>query len=58
MINEFIDKIVVHEAEKIDDERCQQVDVYLSFVGMIDLLVVELSPEEITEEEKTSTAEN
>jgi len=52
MINEFIEKIVVHEAEKIDGERCQQVDVYLNFVGQIDLPVVELSPEEVAEEEK------
>ena len=48
MINEFIDRIVVHKAEKIDDgDRVQQVDVYLNFIGQF-----ELPEPEPTEEEK------
>jgi len=47
MINEFIDKIIVYEAEKIDNERVQDVDVYLNFIGKF-----ELPPRELTAEEE------
>ena len=46
MINEFIDKIVVHAPEKIDGDRVQQVDIYLKFIGRFELPPTELSPEE------------
>jgi len=52
MINEFIDKIYVYEGEKVDGERVQKVDVYLNFIGKVELPQRELSPEEIAEEEK------
>ena len=52
MINEFIDKIYVHEGEKVDDERVQKVDIYLNFIGKVELPQRELTPEEIAEEEK------
>lgn len=32
MINEFIEKIVVHAPEKIDGDRVQEVEIYLKFV--------------------------
>jgi DNA invertase Pin-like site-specific DNA recombinase len=35
MLNEFVDKIVVHEGVKTDDGRTQKVDVYLNFIGHI-----------------------
>ena len=33
VLNELIDKIEVHEAEKIDGKRVQKVDIYYRFVG-------------------------
>lgn len=35
VLNELIDKIKVHEAEKIDGKRVQKVDIYYRFVGNI-----------------------
>ena len=46
MINEFIDKIIVHAPEKIDGDRTQQVDIYLKFIGQFELPAPELTPEE------------
>ncbi len=36
ILNTLIDKIVVHEAEIIDGERVQKLDVYYKFVGILD----------------------
>lgn len=57
MIHEFIEKIVVHEAEKADgnrSNRTQQVDIYLNFIGKFDVPVAEIppTPDEIAAEEK------
>lgn len=37
LLREFVEKIVVHEAEKVDGKRHQQIDIYYSFIGRIDL---------------------
>lgn len=38
MLNEFIDKIVVHERERIDRYQYdQKVDIYFNFIGKIEL---------------------
>ncbi len=37
LLNEFVDKVVVHEAVKINGRRTQQVDIYLSFIGRFDI---------------------
>jgi len=52
MINEFIDKIVVHAPEKVDGDRVQKVDIYLSFIGHFELPLPELTPEEIKRQEQ------
>ncbi len=52
MIHEFIDKIVVHEADKSTEERIQQIDVYLKYVGRLDVPMPELTPEQRKEEER------
>ena len=52
MLNEFVDKVVVHQAEKIDGERSQEVEVYLNYVGKFEIPAKELTPEEIAEQEK------
>lgn len=45
MINEFIEKIIVHALEKVDGDRTQEVEIYLKFIGRFDLLVLELTLE-------------
>ena len=48
IINEFIDKIVVHEATGLGAERNQRVDIYLNYIGQF------TAPEDslMTEEER------
>lgn len=52
MIHEFIDKIVVHEADKSSGERVQEIEIYLKYVGKLDVPMPELTPEELAEEER------
>jgi len=52
MITEYIDKIIVYEAERIDGDRVQKVEIYLNFVGKFDIPFTEPTPEEINAEEK------
>jgi len=51
MITEFIEKIVVHEADKSTGERTQKVDIYLNFIGKFEVIEPELTPEQIVAEE-------
>ena len=52
MIHEFIEKIVVHEADKSSGERSQKVDIYLNFIGKFEVPIPEPTAEEIAAEEK------
>ena len=52
MINEFIDKIIVYEADKSSGERIQDVDIYLNFIGKFEIPPQELTEEEEREQEK------
>ena len=55
MLNEFVEKIIVHEADKSNGQREQQVDIHLNFIGHFQLPQVEQPPptaEEIEEAEK------
>ena len=52
MINEFIDKILVHAPYYIDRERMQDVDIYLNFIGQFEIPEPELSEEEIKRQEQ------
>lgn len=52
MITEYIDKIIVYEAEKIDGDKQQKVDIYLNFIGRFDIPFTEPTEEEIQAEEK------
>lgn len=52
MLNEFVDKIMVHEAEKVDGERKQEIEIYLKFIGRIDIPEPEFSEEEQKEQER------
>ena len=52
MINEFVEKIIVHAPEKIDGDRVQEVEIYLRFIGRFELPVTELTEEEIKRQEQ------
>ncbi len=54
MINEFVSKVIVHEAEGIGANRTQEVEIYLNYIGKIELPQEE--PPELTEEEKAAEA--
>ncbi len=47
LLNEFVEKVLVHEAVKIEGKRTMQVDIYLNFIGKFDL------PEQEAEQEET-----
>ena len=53
MINEFIDKILVHAPYYIDGERMQEVEIYLNFIGKFGAQEVN----QPTEEERAEIAE-
>ena len=55
MLNEFVEKIIVHEADKSSGQREQQVDIHLNFIGHFELPHEEPPPptaEELEEEDK------
>ena len=56
MINEFIEKIIVHAVDKSSGERVQEVEVYLKFIGRFEIpsdeCIKEITPEEIAALEK------
>lgn len=52
MIHEYIEKIIVHEADKSSGERTQKVDIHLNFIGKFDMPLPEPTPEEIKAEEE------
>ena len=56
MINEFIDKIIVHEADKSSGERIQEIEIYLNFIGKFELPPKEMTAEEIAAEEQRRQA--
>lgn len=52
MINEFIEKIIVHAPDRSNGDRVQEVDIYLKFIGKFDLPAPELTEEELKEQER------
>ena len=38
MLNEFVDKILVHAPDKSSGERVQEVKIYFKFIGKFDIL--------------------
>ena len=55
MLNEFVHKVVVYEADKSSGERVQQVDVYLNFVGKF--IIPGNEPKPLTPEEQAAEDE-
>ena len=47
MINEFIEKILIHAPEKIDGERTMEIEIFLKFIGKFYVPMPEPTPEEI-----------
>ena len=47
MINEFIEKILIHAPEKFDGERTMEIEIFLKFIGKFDVPMPEPTPEEI-----------
>lgn len=41
ILNAFVDKIVVHEAEQKDGKRTQSIDIYYSYVGIVNIPTAE-----------------
>jgi hypothetical protein len=37
LLNEFVEKIIVHEAVKIDGVRTQDIEIYFTFIGKFDV---------------------
>lgn len=52
IVNEFVDKIMVHKIEKTDGDRMQEIEIFLNYIGRVELPAQELSEEEMAEEEK------
>ena len=55
MLNEFIEKIIVHEGDKTSGKRVQKVDIYFNFIG--DFIVPDEYDEYSPEERATIEAE-
>lgn len=49
MLNEFIEKIIVHAPQWDNGKRTQELDIYFNFIGNFQIPVSEPTPEEIAE---------
>jgi len=47
LLNEFIEKVIIHEADKSTGKRIQKVDIHLNFIGNIELSQTEPPQEEL-----------
>lgn len=52
MLHEFVDRILVHEAEKSGCDREQEVEIFLKFIGRFDVPASEPTAEELAELEE------
>ena len=52
MLNEFVDKILVHAPDKSSGERVQEVEIYFKFIGKFDIPQPEPTAEELEQMEK------
>ena len=52
MLNEFIEKIIVHAPEWDNGKRTQELDIYFNFIGNFQIPISEPTPEEIAEMEE------
>ena len=47
LLNEFVEKVIVHEADKSTGKRIQKVDIHLNFIGNFELPQTEAPQEEL-----------
>ena len=47
-----MDKVLVHKIEETDGDRVQEIEIFLNYIGKVELSAQELSEEELAEEEK------
>lgn len=52
MLNEFIEKVIVHEGEGRGNSRRQRVDIYLNFIGAFEVPDEVVTPMEIEEQRR------
>ena len=54
MINEFVDKVIVHKPEKVNGQRTVQIDILFRFIGNFTVPQIEALPtrEQLQEEER------
>ena len=52
MINEFIDRIIVHAPDRSEGDRTQEVEIYLKYIGRFEAPVPEPTPEEVRRQEQ------
>ncbi len=52
MINEFIEKIIVHAPDKSTGDRVQEVEIYLKFIGKFEAPMPEPTEAELKEQER------
>ena len=54
LLNEFVEKVVIHEGDRSSGKRVQQIDIWLSFIGNFDVQIEEtpLTPEQLEAERK------
>ena len=52
MLNEFIEKIIVHAPVWDNGKRTQELDIYFNFIGNFQIPISEPTPEEIAEMEE------
>lgn len=54
MLNEFIEKVVVHEGDKRGAERRQRVDIHMNFIGTFEVPADIITPMELEEQRRLS----
>jgi hypothetical protein len=52
MLNEFIEKVVVHEGDKRGTDRRQRVDIHLNFIGTFEVPAEIVTPMELEEQRR------
>ena len=52
IVNEFVDKVLVHKIEETDGDRVQEIEIFLNYIGRVELPTQEISEKEMAEEEK------
>jgi site-specific DNA recombinase len=60
MLNEFVEKVVIHEADKSSGKRVQKVDIYFNFIGQFDVNLPddEMSAQQLEKERKRRERNN